>query len=158
MVCDFDGRDLLRTRPGSMTKNCPAQSSRPSKMLTMTVPTSAGDGMGRRNRTMPQDAGRPALQASSPKSLSKVRRIRFSRTARSNTSPSRLPGASVRTQARLCPAARNSCYCTPWKSFVREKAHRQAAPVGVRGYTFSARNASLAYWGQAAISSWVTPG
>jgi len=127
---DLEGRDLMRTRPGSTTENCPAQSSRLPTMLAMAGPTSAGDGIGRRNRTMPAVAGSPARQASSPKSLSNARRTRFSRTDRANTSGSGLPGASVRTQARSCPAARRAETASPGKfSFARKRtvSRRQRA-------------------------------
>jgi hypothetical protein len=40
------------------------------------VPTSATGGIGNRSNTMPEDAGRPARQASSPKSLSQYGQFR----------------------------------------------------------------------------------
>jgi len=127
---DFEGRDLMRTRPGSTTEKCPAQSSRLPMMLAMAGPTSAGEGIGIRNRTMPAVAGNPERQASSPKSLSKVRRTRFSRMACANTSESELPGASVRIQARSCPATRTALTASPGKfSFARKRtvSRRQRA-------------------------------
>ena len=68
---------------------------------------SAMGGIGNRSNTMPEDAGRPARQASSPKSLSKVSTIRASRAAHASTSSSFIPGAAVRTQTMSCPAAFN---------------------------------------------------
>src|SRR5262249_21399646 len=47
-------------------------------------------------------------KASSPKSLSKVMRTRFSAMARSSTWRSLLPGASVRTQATSWPRLRSA--------------------------------------------------
>ena len=45
------------------------------------------------------------ILANSPKSLSKVRRMRSSRAAQANTSGSAIPGAAVLTQTTSCPAA-----------------------------------------------------
>jgi hypothetical protein len=71
-----------------MTEKCPAQSSRSSIRAASIVPTPAGSGIGRRRRIMPDAAGSFARHANSPKSLSNVTRIRFSRTAMARTSTS----------------------------------------------------------------------
>ena len=76
-------------------------------------PASAARGIGNRISTMPDDAGNPARQASSPKSLSKVSMILSSRTAHANTSSSLLPGATVRTQTMSWPAASISATASP---------------------------------------------
>jgi hypothetical protein len=65
--CVPSGR--MRTRPGSMTVKCPTQSVRSLILAARIVPISAAVGIGSRNSTMPDDAGNPARQASSPKIL-----------------------------------------------------------------------------------------
>ena len=62
----------IRTRPGSTTEKCPAQSSRAVIRSARRAPTSLGFGIGMRNNTTPHVAGSADARASSPKSLSKV--------------------------------------------------------------------------------------
>ena len=61
---------------------------------------SAARGIGNRISIMPDDAGNPARQASSPKSLSMM--IFSSGTANANMSSSLLPGATVRISVSNC--------------------------------------------------------
>jgi predicted nucleic acid-binding protein len=70
----------------STTEKCPAQSDRLFTIAAMIRPASLGKGMGRRNSTTPHAAGSLERQASSPKSLSNVSRMRRSRYARESTS------------------------------------------------------------------------
>jgi hypothetical protein len=86
--CGVPGGGSARTRirPGSTTEKCPAQSSRDIRTSAMTLPTPAGPSAGKRNSTIPQLAGNPERQASSPKSLSKVRSTRASFRLRASTS------------------------------------------------------------------------
>ena len=133
-----------------MTEKYPCQSVRELKASVMILPTALGEGIGKRNSTMPQGAGKPNRHASSPKSLSNVRRTRASALARSSTLRSELPGASVRIQATSLPAERKVATALPGKFFVCEKAHHHAIAAG---YTFSDCRISAAYWKQAAISS-----
>jgi len=52
-------------------------------------------GIGMRNKLTPHAAGKPETLANSPKSLSKVRRIRASLAAQASTSGSLVPGAAI---------------------------------------------------------------
>jgi hypothetical protein len=70
----------MRTRSGSITEKCPAQSVRSLILAARIAPTSVDAGIGNRNSTMPVDTGNPVRPASSPKSLSNVSMILSSRT------------------------------------------------------------------------------
>jgi hypothetical protein len=70
-------RGRIRMRPGSMTEKWPAQSSRDMSRLLSRGPISPGFGIGKRNSTTPHVLGNADPLASSPKSLSKVSRVRF---------------------------------------------------------------------------------
>jgi len=72
-------------RPGSMTEKWPGQSFL-SEIPAANVAPTFGGGIAILNKTIPHAVGRPQLQASSPKSLSKVRSTRLSRTAHARTS------------------------------------------------------------------------
>lgn len=61
-------------RSASTTEKCPAQSDRPFTISAITRPAFAGAGMGRRKSTTPHAAGSLSRHASSPKSLSNVKR------------------------------------------------------------------------------------
>jgi hypothetical protein len=121
----------MRTRFGSITEKCPAQSWREKSTRLKKAPASVAGGIGKRNRTIPHCAGSLACQASSPKSLSKVSRTRSSRTARASTSASGAPGESVRTHARSCPAARSATTASPGKFSL---ARNRTPPRSVRRY------------------------
>jgi len=77
------GRGVMRMRPSSTTAKCPAQSVRLSSAATATRATCAEDGVEMRNKMMPLETGSLARKANSPKSLSKVTRIRSSARAHS---------------------------------------------------------------------------
>ena len=78
--CDYpSGR--IRTRPGSMTEKLPVQSSRALISAASRSPASSGFGIGIRINTTPQVRGSTDPRANSPKSLSKVSKIRCSRAA-----------------------------------------------------------------------------
>jgi len=109
----YRGNGRMRMRPGSISAKWPGKSSRPETIYAMVLPAAAGGGGGRRKRMTPQATGRPSRHANSPKSLSKVRGIRLSLMARTRTSRSELPGASLRTQATSWPAARKAVTASP---------------------------------------------
>jgi hypothetical protein len=69
-------RGVMRIRSSSTTAKCPAQSVRLSSAATATRATCAGEGIEIRKRMIPFEAGSPNRNANSPKSLSKVTRIR----------------------------------------------------------------------------------
>ena len=82
-LCNRRRRELLdrrlperSTRPGSMTEKLPAQSSRAVISAASRSPASSGFGIGIRSNTTPQVRGSADPLASSPKSLSKVSKIR----------------------------------------------------------------------------------
>src|SRR5258708_9583402 len=60
----FTPSGRMRIRAGSMTEKCPSQSVLSTIRAARLVPTSATGGIGNRSNTMPEDAGRPARQAS----------------------------------------------------------------------------------------------
>jgi hypothetical protein len=103
------------------------------------VPTSATGGIGNRSNTMPEDAGRPARQASSPKSLSKVSTMRVSRgpcqyvfvfdSRRGDTNPNNVMAGCFQLSHGIAR-----------KIFVCEEAHLYTA----LGYTFSDLSTSRA--------------
>jgi len=115
LVADSRDNRRSRTRPGSMTEKWPAQSSRAVIRSARRCPTSSGPGIGMRNRMMPHPAGKAAALANSPKSLSKVRRIRPSLAAHDSTSGSLAPGAAVLTHNMSCPADRSRATAAPGK-------------------------------------------
>src|ERR1700726_325491 len=92
-------------RPGSMTEKWPAQSSRDVIMLPSRDPISPGFGIGMRNSTTPPVLGSADALASSPKSLSKVSRVRSSRIPHASTSGSLIPGAAFLTHTTSYSAA-----------------------------------------------------
>ena len=100
-----------------------------TKALRRKMHRSVALGMGRRKRTIRHFAGRRARHASSPKSLSKVMRMRSSRTARASTSASGAPGESARTDARSCPATRSAAIASPGKFSL---AKNRTTPRSVR--------------------------
>ena len=117
----------MRIRPGSITVKCLVQSVRSPILAARTAPPSAAAGIGERNSTTPDDAGNPTCQASSPKSLSKVRSTRVYRSAHANISSSLLPGATARTQTMPCPAALSTATASPGKfSLARKRISRSA--------------------------------
>ena len=69
-----------------MTEKLPAQSSRAVISAASRSPASSGFGIGIRSNTTPQVRGSADPLASSPKSLSKVSKIRCSRAAHASTS------------------------------------------------------------------------
>ena len=105
----------MRTRSGSITEKCPAQSERPPTRFARRTPTSPEDGIERRNNTTPQASGRPAPRAISPKSLSKVKIIRLSRAAHRKISLSEMPGAIVPIETTSCPACTRASTAAPGK-------------------------------------------
>ncbi len=109
------GSGVIRNRLSSMTEKCPAQSSRLSRTATATSATCAAEGALMRNKMMPAEEERPRRKANSPKSLSKVIKIRCSEAARFTTSSSGLPGESVRAQNTSCPRARSASTAAPGK-------------------------------------------
>src|SRR5215470_11918916 len=71
---------------------------------------------------MPHSDGSDHPLASSPKSLSKVSRIRCSRAAHASISASEMPGAAALIQTTLCPAALRAATAAPGKfSFARKR-------------------------------------
>lgn len=52
------GSGRIRIRPGSTTEKYPSQSERSAKIWEIEVPTAIGEGIGKRNNTIPQWAGR----------------------------------------------------------------------------------------------------
>src|SRR5262245_411887 len=117
----------MRTRPGSMTEKCPAQSSRAAIKSASRRPTSDGLGIGMRNRTTPVVDGKADALARSPKSLSNVSRMRSSRTAQANTSGSLMPGAAVLTHTMSWPSSANAATAAPGKfSLARNRILRRA--------------------------------
>ncbi len=117
----------IRMRPGSMTEKWPTQSARDASSCTKRAPTSPGFGIGIRNSTTPHAAGRADALANSPKSLSKVRRTRCSRTAHSRTTASLTPGATSLTETISCPAASSAATAVPGKfSLARNRISRRA--------------------------------
>ena len=101
-------RGRIRTRPGSITEKWPTQSFLDVTKPARRRPTSLGFCRGMRNNTTPHVPGNGDALANSPKSLSKVSRIRSSRAARASTSGSPVPGASILTHATSCPADRSA--------------------------------------------------
>ena len=90
------GNRVIRIRFSSTTEKCPAQSEREARAFTATRATDAGALSEILKRTTPLVAGRPERKANSPKSLSKVNRIRFSDSARDKTCSSGLLSAPTR--------------------------------------------------------------
>ncbi len=120
------GNGLMRIRPGSTTEKWPAQSARLAIAAQTCAASWAEVPACNRNSTIPQPVGNPAWNAKSPKSLSKVRRIRCSATARDRTCGSVLAGASVRTQATSWPRARNASTASSGKfSFAKKFTRHQ---------------------------------
>src|SRR5882672_2246943 len=77
--------------------------------------------MGMRSRIIPHVDGSTDALASSPKSLSKVSRIRSSRTAHASTSGSLLPGAAVLIHTTSLPAASSAATAAPGKFSLARK-------------------------------------
>ena len=102
----------MRIRESSMTEKWPNQSVRLSKVATTFSAALIGEGVVMRNRITPLDIGNFRRNASSPKSLSKVKSNRFSVSARSKMARSLLPGASVRTQTTSWPRERKAVIAT----------------------------------------------
>jgi len=123
--CDYpSGR--IRTRPGSMTEKLPVQSSRALISAASRSPASSGFGIGIRINTTPQVRGSTDPRANSPKSLSKVSKIRCSRAAPcqylgASTSGSGMPGATVLTHTTSCPAAAREATATAGKFSLARK-------------------------------------
>ena len=114
-------------RPGSTTVKCPTQSARSSIFAARMAPTPSAGGIGNRSSIIPDDAGNPTCQASSPKSLSKVSSTRLSRAAHANISWSVLPGAAVRIQTISWPFASSAIIASPGKfSLARKRISRGA--------------------------------
>jgi hypothetical protein len=88
-----------------MTEKLPGQSSRAVISAASRSPASSGFGIGIRSNTTPLVRGSADPLASSPKSLSKVSKIRWSRAAHASTSGSGMPGATILTHTTSCPAA-----------------------------------------------------
>src|SRR4029450_5389086 len=84
-------------------------------------PTSLGLGIGVGNKTTPHERGSADPLASSPKSLSKVNRMRSSRAAHASTSGSVVLGAAIRTQTTSCPAASRTVTAAPGKFSLARK-------------------------------------
>src|SRR5713226_7960295 len=114
-------RARIRMRPGSMTEKWPAQSSRDATMLLSRDPISPGFGIGMRNSTTPHVSGNADALASSPKSLSKVSRMRSSRVAHASTSGSLIPGVTFLTHTTSCPAAMSAVTAVPGKFSLARK-------------------------------------
>src|SRR5437868_14268196 len=69
----------------------------------------------------PHVDGRDDRLASSPKSLSKVRRVRCSRAAHASTAGSLVPGAAILSQTISCPAASRAATAAPGKFSLARK-------------------------------------
>lgn len=80
-------------RFSSITEKCPPQSVRLFKIETAVCAILDGDEGIIRNKIIPGETFNFLLKTNSPKSLSKVIKIRFSFTAISKTSASVIPGA-----------------------------------------------------------------
>ena len=131
--CHGGANGRIRTRPGSMTEKQPAQSSRTRIRLAICRPASLGFGVGVRSKMTPQDGGSDDPLANSPKSLSKVKRIRSSRTAQSRTWWSGIPGATVLTQMTSWPAAKSPSTAEPGKfSPARNRVSGRARECSLR--------------------------
>jgi hypothetical protein len=77
--------------------------------------------MGMRSKTTPHVRGGADPLASSPKSLSKVSRMRTSRAAHASASESVVPGAAVLTQTTSCTAASRAVIAAPGKFSLARK-------------------------------------
>src|SRR5882757_5271986 len=104
-----------------MTEKEPAQSSRAVIRSASRCPTLPGLGIGMRSKTTPHVRGSADPLASSPKSLSKVSRMRSSRAAHASTSGSVVPGAATLTQTTSCPAASRAVTAAPGKFSLARK-------------------------------------
>jgi hypothetical protein len=83
--------------------------------------------MGIRSKIIPHVDGSAVVLASSPKSLSKVSKIRSSRAAHASSSGSPLPGAAVLIQTTSFPAALSAVTAAPGKfSFARNRMSGRA--------------------------------
>lgn len=102
------GNFLIRTWYSSATAKLPAQSLREVITVRTRRTVNSGERGANRNNTTPEDAGNRDRNANSPKSLSKVRRMRLFATARFKTVWSSIPGESARTHATSCPMSRNA--------------------------------------------------
>lgn len=80
---------------------------------------------GTRNKTAPQVAGKPALNASLPQSLSKVSGNHSSACARAKTCPSLMPGQAVPTHFTSCPSLLQILYSFFGEIFISDKTHSQ---------------------------------
>ena len=94
-ISPYFWRFLILTLSSSTTLKCPYQSSRRAIAIKTFSATIALEGALIRNKMMPVVAGNCERKANSPKSLSKVKRIRFSAWARLNTWGSEMPGESI---------------------------------------------------------------
>jgi hypothetical protein len=117
------GSGVIRIRSSSTTAKFPAQSWREARAATATLAIREGDDRTMRKSTMPQLAGSPDLKASSPKSLSKVRRTRASACAWASTSRSVIPGDSVLTHRTSWPACLSASTAAAGEVLVRENPH-----------------------------------
>ena len=73
------------------------------------------------NSTTPHVLGNADALASSPKSLSKVSRMRPSRAAHARTSASLIPGAAILIHTTSCPAAASAVTVVPGKFSLARK-------------------------------------
>ena len=99
-------------RSGATTEKWPPRAEISS---ASREPASPGFGIGKRNSTTSHTEGKLEPLANSPKSLSKVSRIRCSGAANASTSASAAPGASILTQTTSCPAASRAAITAPGK-------------------------------------------
>jgi len=143
----------MRTRPGVMTEKLPAQSFRDVTSSASRCPTLSGLGIGMRNNTTPHTCGSADRPASSPKSLSKVSKIRCSRAAHASTS-----GHSSQEQWSL--PKRYRARLPRWRRLLHlgNSRWRETARQAALGKTFSELSMSRAYAKQARTSSCVMPG
>lgn len=139
----FFGSGVMRMRKSSTTAKCPVQSVRLARAATAACAACRDDGAEMRKRIIPLSAGSLRRNANSPKSLSNVTTMRFSRCARSRTSTSLIPGESVRIQATSWPCWRKAVTASPGKFSFANKRIVHAANNS-NGYTRSARRISLA--------------
>src|SRR5215813_6048845 len=110
---------------------CPVVALR--DQLASLRPTSPGFGIGTRRRTHRIPGGNAVRRASSPKSLSKVSKMRSSLAAHAKTSGSAMPGAAVLIQTTSCPATRRAVTAAPGKfSLERERISGCAAKYFLR--------------------------
>jgi len=100
------GRTRIRSRV--TTQKFPLRSGCDFTSAKATSAASSGDSGMSRNRTTPLPAESPRRKTSSPKSLSKVKRIRWPSEQRPATSSSAMPGHSSATENISQPALRSA--------------------------------------------------